>query len=134
MSDAFDQKLRAADYQRGLPSVSFGLAIPLGPRSMKAGVSLAYEGQYPLEFKSTAVWPDADNSEAAVRAGMLDVLLKDEKPVIGGIFTLVAIEYDLVHSSDMAFRLAAREATRSLLSILVRGENGPNQTAHPTTL
>ena len=121
MSDAFDRNLRAADYPRGFPTVSFALSIPLGPRWMKAGVTLSYEGQYPLAFRSHAVWPN-ENQEAAVRAGMLDVLLKDGVPIIGGLFSLVSIDWDTVDSSESAFRLAAREATRSLVSILTRHE------------
>ena len=120
MSDAFDQGLRAADYRRGSPSVDFALEIPAGPKSLKAGVSLAYEGQYPLAFRSHAVWPDGDNYEAAVRAAMLGVLLKDGVPLFGGVFTLRSIKWDPVHSCEVAFALAASEATRSLVSLITR--------------
>jgi hypothetical protein len=120
MTDAFDLGLRASDYRRGFPSVSFALSIPVGPKSLKAGVTLAYEGQYPLAFQSRAVWPAGDDYEAVVRAAMLDVLMKDGVPVIGGVFTLVSIEWDAVHSCEIAFSLAAKEATRSLLSLVTR--------------
>jgi len=129
MSDAFDQNLRAADYRRGFPSVSLAITIPLGPRWMKAGVTVAYEGQYPLAYKSKAVWPAGDSYESAVRAGMLAVLLKEGIPVVGGVFTLVSIEFDAVHSSETAFRLAASEATRSLLNILSPKDSELNRVA-----
>jgi hypothetical protein len=124
MTDAFDQNLRAADYCRGLPSVSFALSIPLAPRGMKAGLTLAYEGQYPLTFKSVVAWPKTENYESAIRTGMLDILLKDGSPIVGGIFQLVSVQIDSIDSSEISFRLAAREATRSLISILQRNENG----------
>jgi hypothetical protein len=132
MIDAFDQNLRAADYCRGLPSVSFALSIPLGPRGMKAGLTLAYEGQYPLAFKSVVAWPQTENFESAIRSGILDVLLKDGSPIIGGIFQLVSVQIDPIDSSEVSFRLAAREAARSLISILqMRTE--PNQSLQTMT-
>lgn len=119
MSDAFDQKLRATDYYRhSVHTVGFSLSAHSSPRSLKAGLTIAYDGQYPLTFRSLAVWPDGANFEADVRAGMLAVLLKHGSPVIGGEFRLLSVECDAVESNRLSFTLAGREATRSLLNIL----------------
>ena len=120
MNDAFDQKLRAPEYCRGFPTVSLSVAIPRGPRQVKAGITLSYEGQYPIEFKSQVVWPKGESFESAVREGILDALLKNGTPTIGGRFSLTTVELDQIHSSPHAFRLVAFEATVTLLRLLQR--------------
>lgn len=70
MSDAFDEGLRATGYHRGIPFINFSLSLPVGPRSLKAGVSLAYEGQPALAFRSRVVWPTGDNYKPAIRAAI----------------------------------------------------------------
>jgi hypothetical protein len=126
MSDAFDQKLRADDYCNGSITIGFSLA-QWSSLPKVAGVTLSYEGQYPLEFRSDVEWPTAGNFEADVRAGMLDVLLNEGVPVIGGIFRLIEVSVHPVEARPIAFRIAAREATFSLLRLLNRNQPA-NQT------
>jgi hypothetical protein len=64
------------------------------------------------------VWPSGESFESAVRAGILDAVVANGSPTVGGIFKLDAIVVDPIHSSENAFRIAAREAARSVLSML----------------
>jgi hypothetical protein len=118
MRDSFDKNLRAAGYRRGFPSVSLEVLIPKGPKSLHGGVTIAYEGQYPLAFRSEVSRPEGENYEMAVRATMLELLLDNGIPVVGGVFILKSIAWDSINSCEIGFKIAALEATRALLNIL----------------
>jgi hypothetical protein len=118
MADLFDDKPRATDYPRGMPSVSFSFHLPSGPKWHKAGVTISYEGQYPLEFRSRVTWPENSNFETDVRAGILRAVVADGVPQIGGKFSLDAIQVDPIESSQFAFCVAACEAARAVMNIL----------------
>ena len=116
-NDDFEQQVRCADYLRGGITVSYGLQRNLGPRWQVAGVRLSYEGQYSLQFVSKVIWPD-DDYEAAVRRGILLALEERGRHLIGGKFTLVDATVDPIHSCEIAFSQASREATASILRLL----------------
>lgn len=117
IEDDFTQRVRCADYLRGMATISFALDIPLGPRSHVAGVTLSYEGQYSLQFVSKVDWP-ADNYEAAVRKGILSALEERGRHSIGGKFTLVSAKVHPIHSCEAAFTQASREVVASILRLL----------------
>jgi hypothetical protein len=117
IKDDFTDRVRCADYLRGMVTVSFALYIPLGPRANVAGVRLSYDGQYSLQFESKVTWTD-DDYEAAVRRGILLALDERGRHSIGGKFILIDATVDPIHSCESAFCLASREAAASILRLL----------------
>ncbi len=116
--DLFAQRARCDDYLRGMVTVVYRLYKPLGPRAYAAEVELSYSGQYPLDFASEVSWPPSEDYDAAVRRGILAALSERGERSIGGLFTLVRVVVDPVHSCEQAFFLAGREAAASILRLL----------------
>jgi hypothetical protein len=93
-----------------------------GHPSNFAAVKLRCEPAAEFAFQSTAQRPSVVTDTyfplilAAVRSGVLDVVLGTDYPALGVSITLVEIEWDEVMSSQVAFAQAARGAGEKLLA------------------
>jgi translation elongation factor EF-G len=92
--------------------------VCLGPRNQIAFLVLTGEPWETFEYRSKAEWPlEAAGNERAVLNGILDELLTNYARgyVTKGRFTLDAIKYHEVDSSQAAFYKAARMAVKKIV-------------------
>ena len=96
---------------------------PLGPRSDYAKITVAFEPASQLEVECSAVNRselEADGYLQGALLGLLDVLLTDGTyPLRNVKLTITAAEIHPIHSSQMAFRWAGRDAGTKLLGAIL---------------
>jgi len=102
---------------QGLQRVSFDFWTTTGPRQIQAGVTIDYSPASVFEFESRVSWPTGDDYSAAVYQEAQAEIRKHCSESFGGRFILEAIRFHDVGSSESAFRIAVREAVRSLFSM-----------------
>ncbi len=95
----------------GQVEINFSFSRHLGPRWEYASVRLQFGSSEPYTFSSSAEWPEADNYEAFVKAGVEQALQESQGSLQKTSVKLVAIGFDSVDSTPNAFKKAAYAAT-----------------------
>ena len=83
---------------------------------IQAGVTLQFVPSRSYEFISKVQWP-SDNCETAVREGVEEVLRERHGNLNSIRVTLTKVEWDEISSSRLAFRNAAKAATRAAFEV-----------------
>ena len=99
-----------------LKRVFFRYWTTTGPRILQAGIELLSSPSDTLIIESKATWPEGDDYSEAISEEIRRVVSERSSGVFGARITIEEIEFHEVGSSERMFRIAAREAARSLFT------------------
>lgn len=99
-----------------LKRVFFRYWATTGPRVLQAGIELHSAPSDALILESNATWPEGDDYTQAVFEEIRRMVSQRTTEPFGAKITIEQIEFHQVGSSERIFRIAAREAARSLFT------------------
>lgn len=91
--------------------VSMSINRNVGPRSVHGAVTLGFRTSDVFEFCSQVIWPEDDNYDSNVLAGIHEGFIQCLSQIPPCKVTLSAIDYHPMNSCAAGFQSAARNAT-----------------------